>query len=135
MRVGVVQAVIEDHLQEDFGAVAGHFNEIGVANVTLYKLGVRIEVLWTSIAVDLFHDGVQNSDTMTLLDQCIDNVRADETGASRNQYVHSSPRLMIGATILRPYSLFEKFLASACPKNLVFDFISVQSLWSSVSRW
>jgi hypothetical protein len=32
---------------------------------------------------------------MTLLDQCVDNMRADEAGASRNQYVHSFPRLMI----------------------------------------
>jgi hypothetical protein len=68
-------------------------DQIGVANVTFQKLGVRIEVLRTSIAVNLFDDGVQNSDTMTLLDQCIDNMRADEAGASRNQYVHSFPSI------------------------------------------
>jgi hypothetical protein len=39
--------------------------------------------------VNLFHDGVQNSDAMTLFDQRIDDVRADETGASSNQYVHN----------------------------------------------
>ncbi len=56
-------------------------DQAGVANVTLYKLGVRIEVLWTSVPMDLLHDRVQNSDTMTLRHQCIDNMRADETGA------------------------------------------------------
>jgi hypothetical protein len=64
-------------------------DEIGIANVTLQELSLRIDVLWTSTAMDLFHQSIQNSDTMAVFDERIDEMRADEAGPSSNQYVHS----------------------------------------------
>src|SRR6185369_13652059 len=73
-------------------AVECAVDEFGIANVTLYKLSLGIEVLWTSIAMDLFHDRVENSDTMPLLDKRINEMRADEAGASGYEYVlHEDP--------------------------------------------
>jgi hypothetical protein len=71
----------------DVHSFEGTVDEIGVANITLQKLSFGIEVLWTSTAMDLFDQNVENSDPMTLIDERINQMRADETGAARDKNV------------------------------------------------
>ncbi len=58
-----------------------------IANVALDKLRGGIQVLGLAGFVNLRYQRIKYSDTMSALDKRVDEMRADKTRATRNQYV------------------------------------------------
>src|SRR5213595_2945848 len=80
----------------DFGGVMKYsvnifkraLDQFGVAHVALQEFGVRVQMWWQAVAVDLRDDGIEDAYLVAGFHQCVHQMRTYEASATGYENVH-----------------------------------------------